>query len=295
MTLPARRVLVPTDFSETSEQALELGLRLARRFDAVLDILHVRVLLDDPLLEEQGLHELEQRLGQADEEKKQALHPTSSEAHKVEVQTHLMRGLSAAETIVDASTKLDSDLVVMGTHGRRGLKHLILGSVAEEVVRTCPVPVMTTRADAPSVEPLQGEIMVAYDFSPASAAAARIAATWAATLDTGLCLLHVIEPVVYPDFYAVDLMPAKTLERLHQRSKVALDEVAKTQLPQCTPRTLVADGNAAQTIVETALAENAGLIVMGTRGLNALEHLLLGSVAENVLRRSQVPVLTVRT
>jgi len=292
--MPAQRILIPTDFSETSEQALELGLRLGRRFDAVVDILHVRVLLDDPHLEQEGLHELEQRLSQADAQKKQALRPSSSQAHKVELHTHLMRGLSAAETIIDACGKLGSDLVIMGTHGRRGLKHLLLGSVAEEVVRTSPVPVMTTRADASIAKQDIRKVMVAYDFSPASTAAAQAAAAWSDTLQAELALLHVIEPVVYPDFYAVDLLPAKTLERLQQRSQQALEKFARDQLGQDEPRALVAAGNAAQTIVETAHVEGTDLLVLGTRGLNALEHLLLGSVAENVLRRCRTPVRTVR-
>jgi nucleotide-binding universal stress UspA family protein len=289
-----RRILVPTDFSTTSEGAERLALILAGKVEAAVHLLHVQELLDDPHLEESHQRELENLISRSEEHKQEMLEAADGRA-PVPLQTHLVRGISAAETITETCAQLRCDLVVMGTHGRRGLRHLLLGSVAENVVRTAPAQVITVRNQPSDQWQRIGSILVPYDFSEHSLNALQVAALWARILDASLTLLHVIEPVVYPEFYAVDLMPSSMVHRLQERSKEALVKEAETHLPDLKTTATVASGHAAETIVDTVARDQHDMVIMGTRGLSAFEHLLLGSVAEHVVRTSPAPVLTVRS
>ncbi len=292
MNAPPRNILAATDYSETAERAVELAGILALRFSANLHLLHVAVLVENSNLDEGSRDQLDP-LQAISEETRRELLEKSSGSHDVSVTPLLVRGIDPDEVIVETASNLGCDLIVMGTHGRRGLSHLFLGSVAERVVRTSPAPVLTLRADA-VVEP-DGitRILVPYDFSDASADAIRHAAAWADALDGEITLLHVVEPVVYPEFYSVDILPDNLMIRLTTRSEEALDEAAAELLDGRASSTLVEVGRAADTIVNLADPERFDLVVMATRGLSGLEHVLLGSVAESVLRRSKVPMLTI--
>jgi nucleotide-binding universal stress UspA family protein len=282
-------ILAATDYSETAERAVALAGILALRFLADLHLLHVAVLVEGSNLDEGSLDPLQA----ISEETRRKLLEKSSGNHDVSVTPLLVRGIDPDEVIVETASNLGCDLIVLGTHGRRGLSHLFLGSVAERVVRTSSAPVLTLRADA-MVE-LDGvtRILVPYDFSDASADAIRHAAAWADALDGEITLLHVVEPVVYPEFYSVDILPDNLMMRLTTRSEEALGEAAAELLDGRASSTLVEVGRAADTIVNLADPERFDLVVMATRGLSGLEHVLLGSVAESVLRRCRVPMLTV--
>lgn len=290
-TTPSR-ILAATDFSQTGERAQRVALAISRALDAELHVLHVEVLLDDPHLAAEQRDQIERMLASTDETKHAALGAPAAEAASP-VRTHLVRSLDAAEAITATCTELGCDLIVVGTHGRRGLGHLLLGSVAERVVRTAPVPVLTVRPNAPIPDRLT-RILVPHDFSAHSAAATEVAGAWARALASKITLLHVVEPVVYPEFYAVDLLPADMIDRFRGRSTAALEQVASELLADVDVETLIRVGRAGDSIVTEALPERYDLVVMGSRGLSVIEHLLLGSVAEAVLRRCQLPLLTVR-
>ena len=292
-TIP-RRILAATDFSPTAERAQRAALALARKFDAELHVMHVQVLLDDPHLADEQRHEVERLLATTDAEKHLALQ-APAEGSPERVRTHLVRSLNAAEAITETCTDLGCDLITMGTHGRRGLSHLLLGSVAEKVVRTAPVPVLTVRPDARLNESGPAHMLVPHDFSDHSAVAVRLAGDWARELGAEITLLHVVEPVVYPEFYSVDLLPAEMIDRFSERSSEALQAAAGALLPGIEVRTEIRVGRAGDCIVSAADPEVYDLVMMGNRGLSVIEHLLLGSVAESVLRRCAVPLLTVRT
>jgi len=294
MTTIPQRILVPTDFSSSANGALSLAVRLARRIGAELHVLHVRVLLEAPYLASEQQRQIEKLLASCDERAHAQLHRDGDEdTQKTSVLTHVVRGVSAPEAIVETCSELGCSLIVMGTHGRRGLKHLLLGSVAEAVVRTSSVAVLTVHP-RPQPRPTEiDQILVPHDFSDHSRAAVDVAADWSRALDARVTLLHVIEPVVYPEFYAVDLMPDETMLRLRDRSRAALEQIALEAFGGHVDDCLVASGSAGETIVRIAEERGAALVVMGSRGLTGLEHLLLGSVAEAVLRRCPTPLLTV--
>jgi nucleotide-binding universal stress UspA family protein len=143
-----RRILVPTDFSEPSEAALELALELARRFDAELDLFHAQDLpayiFPDAVVPVSPtvVSELE-RASHAELDRLAA----RVRAAGVRVSTSSSVGSHDGEILRHAENT-GCDLIVMGTHGRTGIKHALLGSVAERVVRRAPCPVMTVRPQA---------------------------------------------------------------------------------------------------------------------------------------------------
>ena len=151
MSTPFTRILVATDFSELSAVALEYAEALAERCGASLHVLHV---VEDPFL----LGATSSEIYVPDVPALRATLVTEAESQlatfvpdrvrkAVRVTTEVRVG-SAATVISEVAETTASDLVVMGTHGRTGFAHLLLGSVAEKVVRTAPCPVLTVHGDA---------------------------------------------------------------------------------------------------------------------------------------------------
>lgn len=144
------RILVPTDFSAPSDAALAYARTLAGQFGASLHLLHVlenvflRAIVADPhALETAALRHLHDRL-------------TDDDLRWLGALAVLEKSDIPAEEIVSYARNAGIDLIVMGTHGRTGLSHVLMGSVAERVVRTAPCPVMTTR-NAPAAIRMTGD------------------------------------------------------------------------------------------------------------------------------------------
>lgn len=145
-----KRLLVPVDFSACSEGALSLGVQLAREFDATIDLLHVA---EAPLsLPGQDLARIE-GVAETVPLRDYVGHDVTK---RLESQAHRLRGQGLtvsttvaigdiAETIIEEAELRRADAIIIGTHGRTGLVHLLLGSVAEKVVRGASVPVVTVR------------------------------------------------------------------------------------------------------------------------------------------------------
>lgn len=147
MTDPITRILVPVDFSAHSDGALRYAATLAGQVGASVELLHV---VDDftfgaysevyvpniPDMTQEAINSALERLTAI----KAAVFP-----HAADVESVVYAGRPAATIVVHAAGG-KFDLIVMGTHGRTGLSHLLMGSVAEHVVRTAPCPVLTVRA-----------------------------------------------------------------------------------------------------------------------------------------------------
>jgi universal stress protein A len=149
MAMDMRHILAPTDFSDYSKEAINDALELAQTFGAKLSLLHVVELPSSPIEEfvpsTMGgdlLDDLERR---ASAELAQVL-PQAQEA-TIEVRRAVVMG-SPFRKIIETAEAEHVDLIVMATHGRTGLRHLVMGSVAERVVRTAPCPVLTIRPAA---------------------------------------------------------------------------------------------------------------------------------------------------
>lgn len=140
-----KTILVPSDFSECSDEALRYGLELSRRFDAQLHLLHV---VQDPVAQPWAaegfsvpLFEVVEQWQRQAEERLKASVP---EADRGRVTVASVVATPYAE-ILDYAASHHVDLIVMGTHGRGGVTHMLLGSIAERVVRRAPCPVLTVR------------------------------------------------------------------------------------------------------------------------------------------------------
>jgi nucleotide-binding universal stress UspA family protein len=146
MEIRLTKVLVPTDFSEPSATALAYALALARTFGASLHVLHV---VEEPLAQGWngfGLPELPELRAQVLADAQQRLEQAVPPLERDRQATELVTCLGAADReIVSFAKARQVDLIVMGTHGRGGMAHLLLGSVAEKVVREAPCPVLTVR------------------------------------------------------------------------------------------------------------------------------------------------------
>lgn len=142
-----KHILVPTDFSEPSERAVATAVELARTFEARLTLLHVWSIPNTGYAEA-----LTWPIDEMEKAARKALDELQARTRKAHAGTDsvLMVGVEW-EQIIEVVKARNADLIVMGTHGRRGLSRLLLGSVAEKVVRISPVPVLTIRG------PLDGD------------------------------------------------------------------------------------------------------------------------------------------
>ena len=161
------RILVPTDFSATADAALDYAYVLADRFGASIELLHV---LDDPFVADGMAAEAyiseapvlrSSMLREAQERLRHRATPREGVTH---IDTEVLFG-HGARTIAEYAAERGVDLIVMGTHGRTGFAHLLLGSVAERLVRTAPCPVLTVRH--PEAKGLRSELVYDVDHLPA--------------------------------------------------------------------------------------------------------------------------------
>jgi nucleotide-binding universal stress UspA family protein len=153
--LPIHTILHPTDFSEYSEHAFRLACALARDYGARLIALHVLV----PLAVVYGEGMVIPDAGREREEVNARLEKLQKMGGQVRVEPCLVEGAPVAE-ILRVAQETPADLVIMGTHGRTGLRRLLMGSVAEQVVRQAACPVLTVKMPFPEAVPEQDQPLV---------------------------------------------------------------------------------------------------------------------------------------
>lgn len=139
-------ILCPVDFSPSSDYALHYAVDLARMFEARLTLLHVVEVPFLPSYAMAGVPDLSLPLEQIEEGARKGLARLVEDcrARYGKVETEMRTGTAFME-IITYAREIDADMIVMGTHGRTGLSHLLIGSVAEKVVRKAPCPVLTIR------------------------------------------------------------------------------------------------------------------------------------------------------
>lgn len=274
--LDVRRVLCPVDFSPSAAHALDHAVRVARLFDADLDVLHaVPVVLDvvepfPPVLPDV----MAPVVAAAEDELRRFAAPARDRHHRVRT---LVRQGDAATVIEQAAAELRADVVVMGTHGRTGLRRAVLGSVAERVLHRVACPVLTVRGDAdvPAVGPPFHRILCATDLGPSSHETVACALALAGESDAAVELVHVAAPPAAAD---------------------ARDRLGAEALPAaswCEVTTRVETGGVREAIVARARTTGAELVVVGAHA-GALRRVLLGSTASHVVRTAPCAVLVVK-
>lgn len=295
-----KHILCPVDFSETSERALHHAMVMAQRLGARVTLLHSYT-LPNFVMPEGAMLPAPQDLTRLSVAAQANLDATAAKyAHTVVKLTPELSVGAADVEISRCATNDDVDLIVMGTHGRTGLEHALLGSIAERVVRTSEVPVLTIREPRPGDKHAQTltaaieMILCAVDFSEPSARALTYAAALARQLGASLHLLHVHSTVDYALAAGSYTVRPELLRELKQGVDQRIEELrASVATDGLNVSASTVTGVPYKAIREAAHAHHADLIVMGTHGRTGFERMLLGSVAERVVRTSTVPVLTV--
>lgn len=295
------RILLATDFSPWALRAEEYACCLAATWRATLTVLTV---LEFPpgMNPEYPVNQVYLgELMKAGAKQLVELKARAS-ARGIALHTRIATGIPCEEVLAAVKAE-DSDLVVVGTKGKSGLSHVLLGSTAERVIRTAPCPVLAVRmvpgeTSAAEAGPCGGislnRILVPVDFSDCSLEAVEYAALMAQRHRASLTLLHVLEPVSYGlDF---TLLQGGKREEVRERSTARLGDLTRALADAGIPADAqVRGGTPFESILDSVKTIPADLIVMGTHGRRGLSHALCGSVAEAVLRQSRCPVLTVRS
>ncbi len=297
MTLDSRlsTILAATDFSETAEAGLDWAIDLAKAHGARIDLVHALMMpnqMGDYLPSPPDMSEQlrQAALARLDESAARA------RDRGVEVQPELLLGLPS-RAILEAAEASSADLIVVGTLGLTGIRHLLLGSTAERVVQRAACPVLTIHpGDVEQHRPLRS-VLVPTDFSHdagvAIEGALRILPPGGET--ARMILLHAYHlPFEYTAYGAIPM----SLDYLADSEGEALEklEAARAELAQdgLEVEILAKEGYPPDVIVEQAEAAKVDLIAMGIQGGSALANILLGSTAERVVQHAGCPVLTVR-
>jgi nucleotide-binding universal stress UspA family protein len=285
-------VLVATDLSEGADEALRQADALARAAGVPLHVCHVlpELLSLDPFFPQLKLRdalaapELEQDAALALAERVAQVTGRGREGHEL----FIVHG-SPHAAIADAAERIGAGLVVLGAHGA-GARSKALGGVAERVVRHAHCPVLVARPSAPAAERC---VLACTDASDPALAAIAAASGEADRRGVPLVVIHCMD-LLMPGVIGYEVPPLspeviaamraqwqqrieESLERLHARAELRIEE-----------------GPAGPLIVKTAADLHAELVVVGTHGRTGLRRLVLGSVAEAVMRTAGCSVLVVR-
>ncbi len=304
MPVQVRHILCPIDFSEGSRHALDHSVALARGYNARLSVVHVTQIvmpvygvsqLGPEGLQAIALTELERRelLGRVDAEVAEHRRATG-----LSIEAILDEASNVPDAIASRARTTAVDVIVIGTHGRSGFERLMLGSVAEKVLRKAPCPVLTVPPRAPDAVPREAgvlhRIVCPTDFSRSAERALQYAVNLARDTRARLTALHVVEPLTdlpeYPE--AVDLTEIR--DELVNRARTELSRTVKATAGNSSVDELVLVGRSHAAILRVAADQSADLIVMGVRGRGPADLLFFGSTANHVIRGAHCPVLTVR-
>lgn len=295
-------ILFAHDFSPSSRRALSYAADLANRTKATLHLIHVEEVPLGPLVkgdptpiakEEALQEELQRQLRDRSTSVLETNAPALDEDH---LRYHTERSGAVAPALVRHAERIEADLIVMGTKGQRGLQKAFVGSVAREVLRTAPCPVLSTRAleDDDAREASVERIVSPIDFSDPSREALQYTGGVASVYEVPIKLVHAIEPPTLPSVYGVE-SPKISGRNVQARAERALAEWAKDSLSDRPDVSyVVRHGDPASLILDAAPSPE-DLLVMATRGLSGVRRTMLGSVTETIICEAAGPVLAGRT
>jgi nucleotide-binding universal stress UspA family protein len=291
--LKFERILCPLDFSEFSARAYNYAQSLARHYEAKLFAEHVLA----PMLPAYPSYvypdmanDLYQDLRvHAERQLQEFVKARTRDGFALE--TGVCEG-QVTDSILSFAESRRVDLIVMGTHGRHGFDHLLLGSVTEKILRKARCPVLAVRKPAHDfVVPVNGEdpvrlrkILFATDFSRHAERALDYALSLAQEYKAELTLLHVLEEI--PPSWDLSTVSADVVQRLEK-------PVPAEARDWCTLKSRLRIGKPYQEIVRFALEAEADLVILGVRGRNALDVALFGSTTHRVIQQASCPVLAV--
>jgi nucleotide-binding universal stress UspA family protein len=294
------KILATTDFSEESEAGVRFAIDLAEKLGAGVTLLHVI----DPPSRLSGM----EAVVLARQDSEMVARARAQLAVLIKRESKGAGGIDSSlrigkpfHEITLAAREQAVDLIVTATHGHTGVKHVLLGSTAERVVRHAPCPVLTvpTRATLKRTGKLLPfklkRILVPIDFSKVSKDALPWATFVAEQFGAVLILLHVLERFPGGPLLGRELMN-ETITPFIKQAEAELKHLAGRLAPPTATNssTLVRDGTPFEEICQAAGKLGADLIILTTHGYTGLKHVWLGSTAERVVRHAHCPVLVVR-
>jgi nucleotide-binding universal stress UspA family protein len=298
-----KRILCPVDFSEFSRHALDESIAIAHLYDGCVTALHVFPIAipADPfgglpdfqpfrLTERHRAHILKQLSTFAIAE--------GAEPQRITVE--LRDGTDIDVQILEVADEIKPDVIVMGTHGRSGIQHLMLGSVAEKVLRKARYPVLTVPQRGPDAVPVGpapfARILCGIDFSDCSLAALRHAVSLASRAGAHLDVLSVVQLIpMYETTGTVPLYYPGLLDDLKGDIRKRLDTTVTDAAPGMDVERLVTVGSPYREILRIAGERKADVVVLGAYSHGTIDHTFFGSTTNHVVRQAACPVLTVRT
>ena len=280
-----KRVLFTTDFTEASQRAVPILAAIARRYGSKVYAAHVWTPNPYSMVPPEVIDVLDRQSKRAaNAELEQLSQAEVLDGIKVE---HLVRCGQPAEEIGRLADQYHISLAVMSTHGRTGFKHRVLGSVAEEAIRTLQCPVLTVgprlAARFSQLKTIAG-VLFPTDFSPESMAVFPYLATLAHEYQSRLTILHVLSPET-----TGNRDTEEAAERLRGRMKKALE---KEISPRCCDEFVIDSGDPAEVILAHARRADSDLIGLGVRGWTDIAKHFRETVAYRILAEAECPVLT---
>jgi nucleotide-binding universal stress UspA family protein len=303
--LAVRNILCPVDFSEFSSRAVRFASEIARHFGARLIVQHTVPVPTVPIPEGLEVITPEEVMQVAREDAARRLGGLLAEsgAENTEFLVKVNSG-DVKDRIVQAVAENNIDLVVMGTHGHKGLTRLVMGSLAEHIIHEvvfCPVLVVSRPqagflAPHTAVPPRWKTILAPVDFSADSGRSLTHALRWAAEWKAKVTLFHAVEDPPPRMHGMIDLLPefnpyfdkevAEAWERIHS----VIPEAARER---CELHYEVRQGKPREEILRYAAETNPDLIVMGSRG-SGKSSVVWGSTISGIVRDGRYPVLAIR-
>lgn len=297
-------VLLATDGSLESSYAARMAITLAERLGSELHVVHVGPALEEYINPEWVIPEPEDwdtLRKHAEGEAKPKLNEQVQKIREAggEVSgTHVRVGLPDAE-IVELAEDLGAGLVVLGSRGMGPLRRALMGSVSDSVVRHAHCSVLVARGNGRESDYLPGRILLATDGSEEAKAATQAAIEIADATGSELHILFALfvdETLPYPHPYARERWEASVERAKHGAREFVDEQVKRIEAEGGKVKDAhLAFGTPEHEIVKLGEELEAGLIVVGSRGLGGIRRALLGSVFDSVVRHAHCPVLVVRT
>jgi len=288
MLVRFKNILCPIDFFPASRRAFEYALKLAENYGAGIQLLHV-VSPVIPAVYGTGINVSDLTMEfQAQAKREMQQYKAKAEKRHVRVTAEVRIGDIDGEIrhLIDVG---HADLIVVGTHGRRGFERWILGSVTEKLMRHCPVPILAIRSSGTSrmVPPLIPRMLVTTDFSEGTSDAMAYAFSIAGECQSKVTLLHVINDTT------ADLNPRLRDPLLREIRGKLEGMIPQSVRDWCDVKTRVESGMPWRVILKAIESERPGLLVMNVHGKGLLERALVGSTAERVARGALCPILLI--
>jgi nucleotide-binding universal stress UspA family protein len=277
-----KRVLCPVDFSDTSAAALRTAGRLAKALASDLIVLHAQRWEFPLYFTAAQTQELEAQLRRSDQAAQKYFEDFAARNLPGDLpRNYRLVEEEAVAAILRAAVETNTDVIVMGTHGRTGWSRFHLGSVMEGVLRQAAVPVLAVGPGAASADggAALRHILCPVNFDALSKATLEAAILLARETGAQLTVLHVLEH------------EAKTDDALKTAEERLCDWARLAGSEQCSLQHVVRHGNAVQVIVDEAKRAGTDLLVIGARPRPTLSSIMFGTTTEALIRTAPCPVL----